>query len=448
MKILVRTIVLGAVMFFSTLFVLHCTIVETVKQEMDAASVNALYRTIDAYEANQELIAEGDTSNLYFSTDQDYYYYYYDSFMVQLNGKLKITINCNEVNVENGDLDMDITATYKGVGTKDRTYTVHVDTYDKIITTINYTEDQKVLAQKLANAPVGKKIKWAEHNWVLVADNNDITTLLLDEDLGTTQYGLTEKYSGSNLEAVLMDFENNDLKQTDLECLQNTSLNNLNTYNGNYTENGIDLVSGKVFALSTEEALILSRTGYEGNFWLRTASGLNEVYIYENGVSEINNFSKKNVSENILYRPAVNILKSKLSNLTEDGEYYVLNVEDTEIDWELNAVNNVGWSDDNGDILTILNSLEEGTYKLSAVVTLTDITNANTGDMYGVRINENETLFSYDQIIINNPYYFETEFTIDEVGMFNSLKLFGCGNSISGKTGTASFSNIKITKIN
>ena len=447
MKLLIRTITLGALMFFMTMVVLHCTIVGTIRQEIDAASVNALYRTIDAYEENQKMIAEGDTSNLYFSTDDEYYYYYYDSFMVQLNGNLKVVITCNETNVDTGDLDIDITATYKGVGTKEREHTVHVDTYGKINTIASYTDEQKLMNERLAVAPIGKKIKWADHNWVLVSDQNDTATLLLDEDIGSIVYGSDEEYKNSNLESKMIDFGNNVLGKTNLEYLENAALNNMDTFNGVHTYNGTDEISGKVFALSTKQAIKLSASGYSTNFWLRTSSGTNEVYAYKVGVSDIESFDKKLVTESLSYRPAVNIVKSKFASLTEDGEYYVLNTSDTKISWDEDPVDNVGWDDRNDKVLQTINSLDTGVYKLSAVVSLSDITNTNEGDQYGMKLDNFESMYSYSQVIVNNPNYFEMEFTVKEKGQFSDLRLYGSGNSVSGKTGTANFFNIKITRI-
>lgn len=451
MKLLIRTITLGALMFFMTLIVLHCTTVEVTKYELDTAAVNALYRTIDAYEENQKLIAEGDTSNLYFVTDQDYYYYFYDSLMVQLNGKIKVIITCNETNVENGDLDIDITGQYKGVGTKEREHTVHVDTYGKISTSVNYTEEQKVMSQKLGAAPVGKKIKWANHNWVLVEDNNDITTLLLDEEVGTTTFGTDEEYKNSNLEAKNIDYGNLTLTSTNLAFLQEATLKNMNTFNGTYVINGTDEISGKVFALSAQQALKLSKSGYTGSFWLRTASSMNKAYVYKPNANSVEDFVSTDVNSSVQFRPAVNIMKSKLSNLTEEGEYYVLNSESKTTNWNIDKVENVGWDERNDSLLASINELGTGTYKLSAVVTITEFTKngnntlANAGDQYGIKLDENQTMYSFNQVIINNPNYFEMTFTIENPGTFTDLQLYGCGSD--KETGKATFSNIKIEKL-
>lgn len=448
MKLLIRTITLGALMFFMTIIVLHCTMVEVSKQELDVASVNALYRTIDAYEENQKLIAQGDTSNLYFVTDQDYYYYYYDSLMVQLNGKIKVIIICNEANVENGDLDIDITIQFKGVGSKTREHTVHVDTYGKISESVNYTEEQKVMNRKLGSAKVGQKINWANHKWILVSDNNDTTTLLLDENLSSIEFGSDEEYKNSNLEAKLTDFGNNILGKTNLEYLEEATLDGMDTFNGVHTYNGTDEISGKVFALSAKQALKLSKSGYAGTFWLRTSSGTNKVYAYKANVENTTDFTETDVKSSLTLKPAVNIVKSKFSSLTEEADgSYTLNTDDSKTTWELNAVSNVGWEDRNDEILAAINELGEGTYKLSAIVTLTDISKASAGDQYGIKLNDDLTTYSYNQVIINNPSYLEMTFTVENPGSYSDLRLYGCGNSISTATGLADFTNIKIVKL-
>ena len=48
MKLLIRTITIAAIGFFMIMIGLHSMIVETVKHEMDVASVAALNRTLDA----------------------------------------------------------------------------------------------------------------------------------------------------------------------------------------------------------------------------------------------------------------------------------------------------------------------------------------------------------------------------------------------------------------
>lgn len=441
MKLLIRTITFGSMLFFLTLIVIHSTIVEVTKQEINSASINALYRTIDAYQENQKLIDEGDTSSLYFVTDQDYYDYFYDSLMVQLNGKMKVIISCNEANVGNGDLDVDITANYRAIGRDIKEYTFHVDTYGRIKHEINYTDEQKLLNRKLAEAPIGQKIKFANKDWILIEDKNDIVTLLSADNKENTEFGNTEKYSMSVIEFKNKSFMDTGLREYS-DYLENTTLDNLNTLNSLYVEDGTDETTGQIFSLSKKQAEKLVEANINGQFWLRTASNYNKVYYYNNGTIE-----EREVSAQLPYRPAINVIKSKLSSLTEEGDTFILETNSqTFKDVELDNVSNVGWDVRNDDILRVMNSLPTGTYKLSALITIKEGNNAQRGDQYGIKINDAYSLYSYSEIILNNPVYFETTFTVDNVGSFSDLRLYGCGTG-NNQTGTADFTQIKIEKL-
>lgn len=448
MKLLIRTVTFGGILFFMTLIVLHCTIVEVTKQQISSASVNALYRTMDAYQENQKLIDSGDTSNLYFVTDQDYYNYFYDSLMVQLNGKMKVTVTCNETNIENGDLDVDITANYRAVGKDVKEYTFHVDTYGRIKKEVNYTEEQRLLNRKLAEAETGQKIEFAGKKWLLVEDKTDTTTLLLDEDSGTIDFGSSEKYSMSPLEFKNRSFMDNEEMKKNSFAIENATLNNLNTLNGLYTENGTDEASGQVFALSQKQAKKLKEKNIQVSFWTRTAADYNKVYYYNNGTLEA-----KNVSEQSSYRPAISVIKSKINRLIIDGDVFKLDTTKKDQPSEYNEENvlDVGWDERNEEILRTLNGLEKGTYKISALVTLKTDTidedhTAKRGDQYGMKLNDSLTLYSYNEIILNSPVYFEKTITIDEEGSFNDLRLYGCGSN-NEATGKADFTKIKIEKL-
>lgn len=453
MKLLIRTVTFGGILFFMTLIVLHCTIVEVTKQQINSASVNALYRTMDAYQENQKLIDSGDTSNLYFVTDQDYYNYFYDSLMVQLNGKMKVTVTCNETNIENGDLDVDITANYRAVGKDVKEYTFHVDTYGRIKKEVNYTEEQRLLNRKLAEAPAGQKIEFAGKKWLLVEDKTDTTTLLLDEDSGTIDFGSSEKYSMSPLEFKNRSFMDSEEMKKNSFAIENATLNNLNTLNGLYTENGTDEASGQVFALSQKQAKKLKEKNVQVSFWTRTAADYNKVYYYNNGTIEV-----KNVSEQLPYRPAISVIKSKINRLNikkdeNNKEIFELDTTKSEQPSEYNEENvlGVGWDERNEEILRTLNGLEKGTYKISALVTLKTDTidkdhTAKRGDQYGMKLNDSLTLYSYNEIILNSPVYFEKTITINEEGSFNDLRLYGCGGN-NKATGKADFTKIKIEKL-
>mgnify|MGYP004644098309 CR=1 FL=1 len=448
MKLLIRTVTFGGILFFMTLIVLHCTTVEVTKQQINSASVNALYRTIDAYQENQKLIDSGDTSNLYFVTDQDYYNYFYDSLMVQLNGKMKVTVTCNETNVENGDLDVDITANYRAVGKDIKEHTFHVDTYGRIKKEVNYTEEQRLLNRKLAEAPAGQKIEFAGKKWLLVEDKTDTVTLLLDENAGAIDFGSSEKYSMSPLEFKNRSFMDDTRMKENSFAIENATLNNLNTLNGLYTENGTDEASGQVFSLSQKQAKKLKEKNVQVSFWTRTAADYNKVYYYNNGTLEV-----KNVSEQFPYRPAISVIKSKINRLIIDGDVFKLDTTKNDKPSEYNEENvlDVGWDERNEEILRTLNGLEKGTYKISALVTLKTDTidedhTAKRGDQYGMKLNDSLTLYSYNEIILNSPVYFEKTITIDEEGSFNDLRLYGCGSN-NEATGKADFTKIKIEKL-
>ena len=63
-----------------------------------------------------------------------------------------------------------------------------------------------------------------------------------------------------------------------------------------------------------------------------------------------------------------------------------------------------------------------------------------------MKLNDSLTLYSYNEIILNSPVYFEKTITIDEEGSFNDLRLYGCGSN-NEATGKADFTKIKIEKL-
>ena len=186
MKILIRTITIATLGLFMILIVLHGTVVESIKHEMDVATVAALNRTIDAYEANRVLMAQGEDTNLYFKTDSDYYYYFYDSLLVQLNGFISVDIYCNDVDIDTGLLDVDVTVLYRGLDKKMRSYTKHCDTIGKISDFDFLTESKKNMLKEMEILTTGDKLRWAGHNWVVVDNSIENLAIMLDESYMTS----------------------------------------------------------------------------------------------------------------------------------------------------------------------------------------------------------------------------------------------------------------------
>ena len=159
MKLLIRTITIATIGFFMILISLHSTIVETVKHQLDVASNAALNRTVDAWERNRKLLRKGETTNLYFSTDEEFYWFFYDSLAVQLNGNVHVLVMANDIDVNHGILDVDTTVTYYGLDRKERTYTVHADTYRMLSNWVDNSPERLEMLKNLSEIPEGALVQ-------------------------------------------------------------------------------------------------------------------------------------------------------------------------------------------------------------------------------------------------------------------------------------------------
>lgn len=320
MKLLVRTITIATVGLFMIIICLHSMIIETVKNGLDVAATNALNRTIDAYVKNEKLKAEDD-DNLYFKTNSEYYYFFYDSLIVQLNGYISVDIVCNDVDVETGDLDVDITIRYQGLDYKERAHTVHVDTYNRINVAEIRDEYKANLLRELALIETGDSVEWAGHSWIVLDNDTEDLKLVLNEDAGRSDFGSIDyRYSNIRIsaEAVI-----GSLESKYKELFNSTTLKEFNTTAGFYTINGQDTFVAEAFILSSSEASKISgKLNITEPFWLRTIASTNEAYVMTgSGIGTMG------INETAAVRPAVNISKSKIQTLDKDGDVYQIDKE-------------------------------------------------------------------------------------------------------------------------
>ena len=314
MKLLIRTITFAIIGFYMILIILHCTRVEVIKHELEVATINSVYHTVDTYNKNAKLIEEGETTNLYFKTNEEYFDYFYDDVLVQLNGNIKVEFNCIKSDVETGDLDVDITVFYKGLDNKERSYMVHSDTYGRISDEVIIPSWLKSLIKEVSNLPVGSILKWDNYDWVLVENNEDNLVLLLNEDFQTSSYGNSVSYKNSLINEKMQDFEN-QLSEKSQKQLSKINLVGFETLSGVYMDSGTDALSEKIFALSKEQYDTLKELGYTEKFWLRTAASADSVYVGDNVL---------NISETSAIKPAVCINKLKLNDLIISEDSIIL----------------------------------------------------------------------------------------------------------------------------
>ena len=261
MKLLIRTITIATLGLYMFLMVLNATVIETIKQETEVATEAAMNRVVIDWERNQQLIDEGNT-NLFFKTDEDFYYFFYDSLVVQMNGRVDVTVYCNDINVEKGILDVDVTVNYKGIDKEDRTYTVHSSTDGKISKEfIEMSDYKKSLLKQISLLEVGDYISWAGYQWVIVDNTTDGIILALDGTLGAIAYDNIE-YKYSSVKPVNDGFFAR-FKDEEAALLGEYSMDKMNTLNGIYLDAGTDTYVAKVFILSEEEAEKLREAGYE-----------------------------------------------------------------------------------------------------------------------------------------------------------------------------------------
>lgn len=333
MKLLIRTITLGAIFVFMITIIMNATIVENTKYELEVASTNSLYHTIDTFEKNRELMAKG-SDNLYFSTDSEYYYYFLDDLLVQLNGNIKIDSVVNYINVDTGDLDIDITVTYKGLDKMERTHTVHVDTYGRINLDL-----QTTVAAQASKIEIGSKVKWAEQDWYVAKNEGENITLIYAGDIEKGTYGSTVNYVNSTVANKMAQFVQSKLDPRDdtvktegdtsyktgggkySNLLNNAEIGNMNLLSGVYMKDGNDTLNANVYALSENEATALNEAlnkfGYSlsDDYWLRTANSNDEVKVASTqGIVN----AKINTSHG--YRAAVSVNKNSLSSLDTETD--------------------------------------------------------------------------------------------------------------------------------
>lgn len=312
MKLLIRTITLAAIGLFMTLIILHSTIVETVRQQMEVSAINSIYHTVDTYEKNAQLLMAGESDYLYFLTNDDYFNYFYDDVLVQLNGNVKVDMVCNYINVETGDLDVDITVFYKGLDGIKREYTVHADTYGRIKEEYTIKAWREGVINEISEIPAGSLIEFSGHHWMLIENNENNLVLLLNEDFGEYTYGSSVNYANSNIKTTIENFA----FALNESQLANYELHNMNTLNGAYFEDGSDVLNLKAFALSSEQAARAKSLGYVGEYWTSTASGKNKVYVMSGSLVSTN------INASFAVRPAICVLKNSLTNLTDTGSSY------------------------------------------------------------------------------------------------------------------------------
>lgn len=324
MKLLIRTVTLAAVFVFMMIIILNNMIVEMTKKELETASTNSLYHTVETYEKNQKLKTNGE-DNLYFTTDNEYYYYFLDDLLVQLNGNIKIDSTVNYINVDTGDLDIDITVTYMGLDKKERTYTTHVDTYGRI----NLDSETTISAQA-SKIKAGDLVKWANKEWYAVENEGENLVLIYaGDDIGTGKFGNSVNYKNSILVSNLATFVNSNVTnqgttETNINGgnggvyaneLNKITIGDMNLLSGVYLSEGTDTLSASIFALSEKEALELNsnlaKNGYSlsGDYWLRTANSSSEVKVATSG-----GIINADVNTTHGYRPVVSLNKNKLTS--------------------------------------------------------------------------------------------------------------------------------------
>lgn len=320
MKLLVRTITIATVGLFMIIICLHSMIIETVKNGLDVAATNALNRTIDAYVKNEKLKAEDD-DNLYFKTNNEYYYFFYDSLIVQLNGYISVDITCNDVDVDTGDLDVDITIRYKGLDYKERSHTVHVDTYNRIDVQEIKNEYQENLLRELELIETGDTVEWAGHSWIVLDNDTENLSLVLNEDAGSSEFGQIDyKYSTVK---IATDAVIGSLGDKYEDMVVSTTLKEFNTTAGFYTINGKDTFVSEAFILSSSEAeKVRTSLNITEPFWLRTIASTDEAYVMTSS-----GISVKKTDQTAAVKPAVRIAKSKISTLDKDGDIYQIDKE-------------------------------------------------------------------------------------------------------------------------
>lgn len=329
MKLLVRTITLGAIFVYMVTMILNSTIVETTKYELDVAATNSLYHTIDTYEKNRELISKNQTDNLYFTTDQEYYNYFLDDLTVQLNGRLKLDIVQNYINVDTGAMDLDITVTYKGLDSKNRTYTTNITTDGRI------TEPEETyISKEIAKIPLGSKVRWNDKIWYVAKNEGKNIALIYSESISISTYGNTVRYETSNVAKQIESWVVDNLNAISQNEMAEETLSGLQTLSGLYIENGNDTYIGKYYVLSEAEALAFNeRLGLSNNVfnystWTRTASASSKVKVATN-----TGINSADVSSTYNIYPVVSLSREKIQTLdTEtDSENKIIYVFDKNI---------------------------------------------------------------------------------------------------------------------
>lgn len=324
MKLLIRTVTIATVGLFIIVICLHSMIVETVKNSLDVAAISALNRTIDAYIANDKLKLEGD-DNLYFSTDSEYYYYFYDSLLVQLNGYVSVDVMCNNVDVETGDLDVDITVKYRGLDTIDRTHTVHVDTYGRIELSENMDDYHKNLLREINRIEVGKKVSYGGRQWITVSNDTENLVILLDENGDLTTYGSTD-YKKSSLKTTAETIVGN-LDNKYKEILTETTMDGFNTVNGFYTPSGNDTFVSETYIMSSSEAIAFKNSIHydvTAPFWCRDLESSTTAWVLANDGLKV-----VDINDTAQARPVIKIPKNKIETLyfNEAEDIYEIDID-------------------------------------------------------------------------------------------------------------------------